>query len=487
MQAVFMHKERAVKHWIDRLGLTRVEANEKWAEERAKATFVRHDGPKGQEDRIPVKEDDFLQVEDAIVSERSAVNEFKRAKWSEDIQDQMQEALQGRSAGAESNLRKFGLDSFDRPEMVAEFLGGSSAAASSRQGEAEAGVGAAAEPTPEEASRRTGKVFDAATERIACQNKLLQSLDKIFEELKQTHADASKLMAMVNEAGDTPANEIEAQRLIADRARVALKWMGSYAPGNISYTSAAVDHDQAAFLQELESTSAELPDFFTLAPCCLAAVSQLVEEVRKVSSFEDKKTLEGEFKPVLNVMTVMKTSLKGAADKLRKFMKDRAAREDKARRQDEQAAAKQLAADKKKREAEERKLSKAAEKLGKVGSIWDVDFVKLSVRPLEICSVPDAAALTKVDWSRPWVMKTDSGHWPTLQALLQDAKVRTAAMQGSMRFTQPVQGTLDCCKAFLQELGIAETLPTGCLSCPPRSNKNYRFFCAIIVTQNNGP
>ena len=45
MQAVFMHKERAVKHWIDRLGLTRMEA-------KAKATFVRHDGPKGQEDRI---------------------------------------------------------------------------------------------------------------------------------------------------------------------------------------------------------------------------------------------------------------------------------------------------------------------------------------------------------------------------------------------------------------------------------------------------
>ena len=79
-----MHKDRAVKHWMCRLSISRMEANEKWDVERVKARLVKHDGPNG-EDRVPVKEDDFLLAEDGILEEKVMSKEHKRSKHNEDV------------------------------------------------------------------------------------------------------------------------------------------------------------------------------------------------------------------------------------------------------------------------------------------------------------------------------------------------------------------------------------------------------------------
>ena len=122
-----MHKDRAVKRWMCRLSISRMEANEKWDVERAKARFVKHDGPNG-EDGIPVKEDDFLLAEDGILEEKVMSKEHKRSKHNEDVCNLLEEGLQGR-AGLDM-LDSYGLGNFDHPDLVCQFLGSAKSSAS---------------------------------------------------------------------------------------------------------------------------------------------------------------------------------------------------------------------------------------------------------------------------------------------------------------------------------------------------------------------
>ena len=462
-----MHKEKAIKHWMAEKGLTRIEANDKWTEERGRARFVKHDGP-GGEDRIPVRTDDFLIAEDAVVDEKVATKEHKRAKFNEDVAEQMNEALQGRAMSSE-DVKSFGLE--DHPDLVNDFLGANPTPMPVSL-PASANDGANPEHGPGPTIKKI-KTFDCATERISCQNKLLQTVDKLFGELRQIQQDAEKALCEVPNNADTPNNELEARRLVKSRSTVAWYFMGHYEAGKMNYDADKVDADQGAFESELNSNNAELPEFIKQAPCFLSAVTQLAEAIKQITTLDDKKSLESDFKPVLNVMSLMKTSLKGATEKLRRFAKDRAVREEKAKRQEELATSKKLAADQKKREAEKTRLTKAAERQGKVASIWDVDFVKLNVRPVEILSM-DTVDVKTLDWGRPWVLKSDAVGLAAVNALLAHAKVKSsldafytgfpgsaAAMQGTKRFTQPVAETSGVRADLLKELCITEKLPEG--------------------------
>lgn len=114
-------------------------------------------------------------------------------------------------------------------------------------------------------------------------------------------------------------------------------------------------------------------------------------------------------------------------------------------------------------------MTKAAEKLGKVGSIFDIDFMKLGVRPVEVLSADSKEVIEKLDYSRPWVMKAEGTSLAKVAELLKAPQVASildsfysgfpgsaAAMQGTKRYSTLVKDTGDLRKDVLQELGYVE-------------------------------
>ena len=65
-----MHKARAVNHWIENEGLSKQEALQRWGDEELKAKHRLYKGPPDSKLQIPVKLEDFLVSEDAIIEEK---------------------------------------------------------------------------------------------------------------------------------------------------------------------------------------------------------------------------------------------------------------------------------------------------------------------------------------------------------------------------------------------------------------------------------
>ncbi|CAE7256384.1 unnamed protein product, partial [Symbiodinium microadriaticum] len=464
-KAIFMHKDRAIKHWMSRLSISRMEANDKWETERAKAKFVKHDGPNG-EDRIPVKEDDFLIGEEGILEEKVKVKEHKRARYSEDVDNLMEEGLQGRAMSLDL-LEKHGFSDFDNPDLVNDFLGGR-AASEPVLPQQDPDQGAA------EDSPKKPKTFDAATERISLQTKTLQLVDKAFSDLQQSVKEAEECKQKAQGETDVPASEAEALRLLKSRADVAKVFMGDYVAGVFTYEPAVLQANKEALEESLKSTAAELSDVVNSAPCFVDAVCSLVQAIKGISNSDEKKAVESDFKPFLNANSILKSAVKTASQKAIKFAKDRADKVEKAKRQKEQEEAKRLAGEERKRRAEESKLNKAAEKQGKVGSLFDIDFAKFSLRPLEFKILKNKGDVEKLDMNKPWAVKLDESDLPAFQVLLADAKVKAsldtfmsgfpgsaASMQGSKRFSNPVQDSGKLRAGALKELGIEDSVPDG--------------------------
>ncbi|CAE7283964.1 unnamed protein product [Symbiodinium sp. CCMP2592] len=471
-KAVFMHKERAVSHWVATIGLSRMEALTKWDLERAAARHVLRDGPGGS-DRIPVKQDDFLIVEDDIVDEKQLVKSHRQTKHTEETNALMLDGLSAGRAFSQADLEEYGIGHLDNPDLYKDLFAQQqlgAAAVEAAPGGAPSGgpAGAAAGAEPEELKKQ--KNFDSATERMALRTKILASIDKVAAELKQLISDAD--LESSKQPDELPGSEAEAVRLLTGRLNVAIKFLGSYTAGTASYEEAAAAREMNEFHEELQKGHAEMPEVFAEAPCLIQLTMQVADEAKKINSIAEKKALEKEFTPVLNVVSLMKTALKGALDKVKKNARDRQARAEKAKRIADQAASKQLQADTKKRQAEERKLSKAAVKQGKVGSMFDIDFVKLGVRPLEHAN--NSECIAALDWTKPWVAKTDCEALAKLTDVLQDTKVKTvldtfysgfpgssAAIQGTMRYTSPVKDSRALRSVILDTLGYKETLPQG--------------------------
>lgn len=353
-KAIFMHKERAVKHWIERQALTRAEALSKWSEEHAtaeKSKHVLHDGPGGS-DTIPVKYDNFLIVEDDLVHEKAAYKEHKRTRYTEDVGALMEEGLNSGRAFRSEDLEKFGVAHFDNAEM-AENMFGARGLVEAPAMSAVVG-GRAVESQSEEPAGVTKKVkaFDAATERIAAQTKLAQALDKCFNELQQQVADASQCIQETKaDESNLPINEKEALRLLGARVAVAKTHKAQYKPGVLTYDQEAANSCQKIFETALKGRNPELPDMFNETYCFVKIANTLDEEVKALVDHDGKKRLEAAFKPALNVASLLKSAIKTATEKVRKFAKERALAADKLKRSEEVAARKQIAQDRISQEA----------------------------------------------------------------------------------------------------------------------------------------
>ena len=158
----------------------------------------------------------------------------------------------------------------------------------------------------------------------------------------------------------------------------------------------------------------QLPDMFLQANPMTMNLQTLLTSLKSLSSAVDKKNLEAEWKPVISLMGVMKSSLKTALDKVKKLSKDRQVREEKAKRAQSAAEEKKIQAETKKRQSEDKKRASAAEKQGKVVSIFHIDLTKMGVRNIEHSSPSSADQL---DFTKPFILKQDCSLLEGLPAL----------------------------------------------------------------------
>ena len=228
--------------------------------------------------------------------------------------------------------------------------------------------------TRNEPSKKVGKTFDAATERVALITKVLTSFDKEVQPLLQIQADVVQIMDADFEASlgssETPSSERDAVRLLKCRWQVSQALVGDYNIGKpVSEDPAIVEAEDAAYELSMKDNPAEVPNMFLRANCCSKVIHILQDSAESITSVAEKKQLEADFKPVSNLIGVMKTSLRTAFDKVKRMVKEKESKLEKERKASDAAAVKQLNIEKKKREAEEKKLSKAAEKQGKVNTL----------------------------------------------------------------------------------------------------------------------
>ena len=204
-------------------------------------------------------------------------------------------------------------------------------------------------------AKKVPKNFDAASERLALKARMSQAMDK----------EASALMSALDEAEgsmddafheallspNTPSSEMEAMKLLRSRYAVGKAILGGSSRARMPMTQ---PWPLKRMCSIKENPEAQMPDVFKSVQPLRRVWGVLERELKGMSTHVEKKNIDNQFKPVLNMLAIMKTSLKSAADKLKKFSKDRQAREEKVKRQADQQALKQLKADSKKREAEEK-------------------------------------------------------------------------------------------------------------------------------------
>ena len=476
LQAVFMHRERAVKFWIERNNMDRKSALEMWDSEVLAAKHKDQNGPQDSKLRIPVKLDDFLIVEDAEIYEKEKLLEHKRMKFSEEQGMLMDEGLEAGRAAAPADMARLGVGHLENVSLLGSVFGRRTplpdAAAAFKDN-----TGGPTEDKPE--NKPKAKTFDVGLERLAMKDKLLTGLDKEIQMLQGVinNADAivkdAAFMSALNDTA-TPTHELQAMKMIEDRLTVSEALIGSYKPGKTNVTQHAADQDAQTLAQYLTTLPVELPDIFkTVYPVSFVVV-QLLTEIDKICDHQGRKELELEFKPIVNVVAIMRTSLKASLDKYVKFGKERASLAARQKQAEEQKEVKRLQQEKKKRDAQEQKLNKAAEKQGRVGDIFGIDLVKLQVKCMDVLRFEEIGS---VDWTQPFIAKLDdaSSSFPAVQSMLRDGTVTAAlqsfytgfpgsqaALQGSRRFTSPLKMTQVLRSNVVKELGIEnEVLPEG--------------------------
>ncbi|CAE7261444.1 unnamed protein product [Symbiodinium sp. CCMP2592] len=345
---------RAVNRWVERFNMDRKQALDRWDMEVASAKVTNQNGPVGS----PVKLDDFIIVEDAVVDEKIKQKEFKRQKFTDEVEGLMDEGLLGR-AGREKDIEKFGLARMDNPDMVSSLFG--------RPNKIAVGVNEpAAEAEKETKEKENRKPFDAATEKL----EVAAFTDESFD------------AAMAST--ETPLNELAAMTLLRARrpgGSLPRALLGSYAPGRAQTDDPAKGQEDADQYEAVLKCNpeAELPESFLQMQPLLHISQKLGNSLKTLATPAERKSIETDFKPVVNIISLMRTSLKSALGKTKKFNKDRHASEERVKRQQDQQAVKARATKKKKREQEAQKINKAAEKQGRVDNIFGIDLLKLTI------------------------------------------------------------------------------------------------------------
>ena len=297
-----MHKERAVKFWMERDGLDRMAALQMWDSETGLAKFKDDKGPAESRLRIPVKLDDFLIMEDSDIYEKEKLLEHKRVKFSEEQDLLADEALQAGRAATSSQLERLGVSHLEAASagLVGSLFGSRAPVALAPSAKQSDGLEAEGKPVK-------AKTFDAGVERLALQDKLVGSLDKEVNSLLGVIGSVRKALAEPSfEAAlhddSTPTHEVQAMKMMKDRKKVAEALVGSYRAGQTDVEDDVATQDAAHLSDCLANVPAELPDIFSHAIPVSLAVKQLVHEVALMTEAAKKKELESDWKPIVNLI-----------------------------------------------------------------------------------------------------------------------------------------------------------------------------------------
>ena len=460
-----MVKSKAVQHWVDNDLMERVDALQRWDTEVAATKHKRHDGPNGAL-RIPIKVEDFLVAEDALINEKSKELGFKRAKYNQEQDQLMDEALEAGRPGSADDFKALGFLELGGPGLFG------------RREPIQDAEPARLADDKESSGKKKQATFDAAMERLALQNKLLQGLDREVQGLVAVQQEVLEAMdadfeaALTNPA--TPTNEIDAMHLMKARLSVSKALVGNYKCGNAIVDETIMEEDVNAYERAMSHEAAQLPDVFKQAQPLLHNLNTLVTSVRTVNNATDKKNLDAEFRPVISMVSVMKSSLRGTLEKARRFVRDRASKEDRAKRAQENAESRRIQVEARKRAAEDKKRTTAAEKQGRVMSMFDIDVAKLGIKNMDQLTLNSEGDLDKLDWSRPFVAMAESSMLKSVEKVLSDSPVKTcldsfyqgfpgsaAALKGSKRFTTPVKETVTLHQELLGDFKAKQTTLTG--------------------------
>ena len=460
-----MLKNRAVAHFMENDCMDRAEALQKWDDECEATPHKRYDGPGGAL-RIPIKVEDFLVAEDALINEKSKELSFKRAKYSLEQDALMDEGLEAGRPGSSEDFKQLGFKELSGPGVFGR-----------QQPIQEAEPVKLAEDKDSSGKKKVA-TFDAAMERLALQNKLLQALDREVQALLGVHQEVCDAMDADFEAALTnpltPSNEVDAMHLMKARLNVSKALVGNYKCGSTAVDEASMEADVAVYEQAMSREAAQLSDVFLQAQPLLHNLQTLLTAVKAMTNAAEKKSLETEFRPVLTMVSVMRSSLRGTLEKARRFVKDRASKEEKAKRAQEAAESKKIQAEAKKRAAEDKKRSTAAEKQGRVMSMYDIDVAKLGVKNMDQLTLNSEGDIDKLDWSRPFVVMAESSVLKGVATMLSDSRVKAtldsfyqgfpgsaAALQGSKRFTTPVKESVLLQKMVLGDFKVKHATLTG--------------------------
>ena len=130
---------------------------------------------------------------------------------------------------------------------------------------------------------------------------------------------------------------------------------------------------------------------------------------------------------------------------------------------------------KRKAEQEQRRIDKAATKVGHVSSLYDMDILKLGGSKIHVYTTDDFLDMTKeskVDMSLPWCLKFDLSKLPSTEKILKAVEVTcdvrgwvscgsASATRGKKRSQSAVNVEPALRKSCLAELGVEEAIVEG--------------------------
>ena len=195
---------------------------------------------------IPVKVEDFIISEDNVINEKSKEKEFRRGKYKAEEEELMDEALEDGRAAPEEDLKRFHLPGMGNAGLVSSVFGRSMPIRRPAPDEATGTEGSSAS---HDAENKRLKAFDAGMEKLALQQRLLQSTDREITSLLNVQNDVDNFLqefhATPGAEDELPGNEREAMALMTARRTVSKALVGRYTEGMTSVSVDDIEHDVA--------------------------------------------------------------------------------------------------------------------------------------------------------------------------------------------------------------------------------------------------
>lgn len=407
-KALMMDREDFIEHHASK-GIQRSACLQLWDEEVARAKRRDNNGRQGSL-RIPVKVEDFIIGYQGVEAETSVVNGFKQSRHTEELEIEMKEAAMHTPGFKDERFQGFGVGDlaaggiFDGVfNAETSFVGGTAVGDSSVVSRSDD------EDKQKMSSSKRKRAYDLDGERSSARVACQQLLKKNCSDLQPTLAEARECHAEVEQDVDIKTKLKELHTILRRRIKAVELTLGrrtyneleACRPEELVTLYTGEEEVLAKQIAEWIANGDTLPfpEFATLGT--LSKMRQLAVNVgdSATNALELKQAI-AEFKQKTSYFAGLKASLRAAVVKVKAAKKayEKLAQTEKASKDLE--LKKEIEREKKAREVEERRLAKTFEKIGKVASVFDIDFAKVGVPPME--AAPKMLCLSEVRLCRSW-------------------------------------------------------------------------------------